>query len=111
VTNGPTDRQTDRQTNRPRYSVGSNRLLSLAIATMPPNNTTTTTTTTTSTVAAAVVMVTADAGAFDPFVARNSFVAVVVAVSEKQSSTLSAEFVVGAQCANIRLERLQFSAF
>jgi len=108
VTNGPTDRQTDRQTNRPRYSVGSNRLLSLAIATMPPNNTTTTTTTT---VAAAVVMVTADAGAFDPFVARNSFVAVVVAVSEKQSSTLSAEFVVGAQCANIRLERLQFSAF
>ena len=108
MTNGPTDRQTDRQTNRPRYSVGSNRLLSLAIATMPPNNTTTTTTTT---VAAAVVMVTADAGAFDPFVARNSFVAVVVAVSEKQSSTLSAEFVVGAQCANIRLERLQFSAF
>jgi len=49
-------------------------------------------------------MVTVDMSTFDPLVERNSFVVVVVAVSQKQSSTFSTESVVSAQRANIRPE-------
>jgi len=57
-----------------------------------------------------VVVATFDVGTFDPFVQRNSFVAVVVTVSQKISSTFSTEFVVSAQISNFSLECLQFSA-
>jgi len=56
-----------------------------------------------------VVVVTADVGACNPLVERNSLVAVVVAVLQKTSATFPAEFVVSAQRANVSLERLQFS--
>jgi len=55
-------------------------------------------------------MVTVDMSTFDPLVERNSFVVVVVAVSQKQSSTFATESVVSAQRANIRPERPQFAS-